>query len=132
MTSAETIDDLFIGFDRDRGRRQRELTNNTNTKGKYHVRNMLKDISSFAEHQEKATYGLGYNLTLTRKKDDSALDNFVVIYDSRIKIDHIPWYVPHYTPFIQQQGILSKRIFRKTLTELRNTERPGSMKEVNN
>ena len=29
---------------------------------------MLKDVFGFAEHQEKATYGLGYKLTLTRKK----------------------------------------------------------------
>ena len=33
---------LSIGFDRDRGRRQRELTNNNTQKGKYHVRIHLK------------------------------------------------------------------------------------------
>ena len=38
ITSARGSDDLSIGFDRDRGRRQRELTNNKNIKGKYHVR----------------------------------------------------------------------------------------------
>ena len=52
-TSARGSDDLSIGFDRDRGRRQQELTNNKNKKGKYHVRIMLKDIFGFAEYQEK-------------------------------------------------------------------------------
>ena len=34
LTSARGCDDLSIGFDRDRGRRQRELTNNKTQKGK--------------------------------------------------------------------------------------------------
>ena len=66
ITSAKDFDDLSIGFDRDRNRRQRKLTNNKNVKGKYHLRIMLKDIFGFAEHHEKVTYGLGYKLTLTR------------------------------------------------------------------
>ena len=37
LTSSKGSDDLSIGFDRDRGRRQRELTNNKTQKGKYHV-----------------------------------------------------------------------------------------------
>ena len=52
-TSARNTDDLSIGFDRDRGRRQRELTNNKNKEGKYHVTIMLKDTFGFAEHQKK-------------------------------------------------------------------------------
>ena len=60
LTSSKDGDDLSIGFDRDRGRRKRELTNNKNIKGKYHTRIYLKDIFGFAEYQEKGTYGLGY------------------------------------------------------------------------
>ena len=59
ITSSRGSDDLSIGFDRDRGRRQRELTKNKFRKGKYHVRIYLKDVFGFAEYQEKATYGLG-------------------------------------------------------------------------
>ena len=51
--SARDSDDSFIGFDRDRKRRQRELTNTKNIKGKYHSRNMLRDIFGFSEHQQK-------------------------------------------------------------------------------
>ena len=56
-TTARDTDDLSIGFDRDRGRRQRELTNNKNIKRKFHVRIYLKDVFGFAEYQEKATCG---------------------------------------------------------------------------
>ena len=36
----------------------------------------------------------------------SFLDKAAGIADARIKVDHIHWYVPHYTPSIQHQGIL--------------------------
>ena len=52
--------------------------------------------------------------------------------DARIKIDHTHWYVPHYRPSIQQQGIISKQILSKTPTELRYIERSVFMKDVNN
>ena len=60
LTSSKGSDDLSIGFDRDRNRRQRELTNNNTQRGKYHIRKHLKDIFGFAEYQDKGTYGLGY------------------------------------------------------------------------
>ena len=65
ITSTKNSDDLSIGFDRSRNRRKNGITLNKSVKGKYHVRIMLKDIFGFAEHQEKATYGLGYEPTLT-------------------------------------------------------------------
>ena len=59
ITSAKSADDLFVRFDRNWNRQRQELTKNKNTKGKYHVWFMLKDVSAFAEHQIKATIGLG-------------------------------------------------------------------------
>ena len=100
IASSKNSDDLSIGFDRSRARRQDEMTDNKNLKGKFHLRIMLRDVFGFAEHQEKATYGLGYKLTLTRNKDDAVIDKACGIADARIKIDHIHWYVPHYTPSI--------------------------------
>ena len=64
---------MSIGFDRDRNRRQRELTKNKTQKGKYHVRIYLKDVFGFAEYREKATYGLGYKLSLTRNTDNGQI-----------------------------------------------------------
>ena len=49
VTSARVCDDFSIGFDRDRNRRQRELTNNKKIKREYDVRIMLNAISGFAE-----------------------------------------------------------------------------------
>ena len=132
ITSSEDSNDLSIGFDYSRNRRRDELARNKTIKGKYHVKIMLKDIFGYAEHQEKATYGLGYKLTLTRNKDDAVIDKASDVADARIKIDHIHWYVPHYTPSIQQQSTLTKQILSKTPTELRYVERSVFKKEVNN
>ena len=60
LTSSRGNENSSTGFEPDRGRRQQELTNDKNIKGKYHVRNMLKEVFGLAEHQEKATYGLGF------------------------------------------------------------------------
>ena len=123
---------MSVGFDRNRGRRQLKLTNNKNIKGKNHLRIMLKDVFRFAELQEKATYGLGYKLTITKNKDEAASDKAVGKSDARIEIDHIHWYVPHYIPTIQKQGILPEQILSKTPTELRYFERSLFLKEVKN
>ena len=85
-------------------------------KDKYHLRMMLKDVCDFVESHEKATYDLGYKLTL--KKDDAVIDKVTGIADARIKLDHILSYVPQYTPSTQQQSILSKQMLGKTPTEL--------------
>ena len=90
---------------------------------------MLKDVFGFAEHQEKATYVLGYKLTLTRNKDDAVIDKSGGVADARIKMDHIHWYVPHYTPSMPQQAIMSKQFFNNTPTELRYVERSVFIKK---
>ena len=131
LTSSKGSDDLSICFDGDRNRRQRELTNNKSQKGKYHVRIYLKDVFGFAEYQEKATYGLGYKLTMTRNNDNAVLNKGNAINNGKVKIDAIEWYVPHYTPSMQQQAILSKQIINKTPTQIQYPERSVFMKEVN-
>ena len=132
ITSSKRSDDLSIGFDRSSARRREEITKNKNLKGKVHLRIMLKDVFGFVEGQEKATYGHGYKLTLTRNKDEAVIDKVAGIADARIKIDHIHWYVPHYTLSMSQQAIMSKQILNKTSTELRYFERSVFMKEMNN
>ena len=122
---------MSIGFERDRNGRQRELTNNKFQKGKYHVGTYLKDVFGFAEYQEKATYGLGYKLTLTRISDDAVLNKGNAINNGKNKINAIAWYVPHYTFSMQQQSILFKQILSKTPTEIEYPERSVFMKEVN-
>ena len=132
ITSVKDGDDLSIDSDRNLNRRKEELALNKNVKCNYHLRIMLMDVFGFAEYQEKATYGLGYKLTLTGNKDDAVIDKAAGSADARIKIDHIHWYVGHYTHCVHQEGILSKKILTKTTTELRYVERSVSLKEVNN
>ena len=131
-TSSKNSDDLSIGFHRSRNTRKNELTLSKNTKGKHHLKILLKDVFGFAECHEKATEGFGYKLTLTRNKDDEVIDTAVGIANARKRIDHMHWYVPHYTPCIQQHSILSNQIIRKIPTELRYIERSVFIKEVNN
>ena len=130
LTSSRDSDDLSIGFDRDRNRRKRELSNNKNIKGKYHTRIYLKDIFGFAEHQEKATNGLGYKLTLTRNSDNAVLNKTNATAIGKIKINSIELYVPHYTASLKEQGLLMKQITDKIPTELQFVERSVFMKEV--
>ena len=131
LTSSRGSDDLSIGFDRDRNRRQRELTTNKSQKGKYHVRIYPKDVFGFAEFQEKGTYGLGYKLTLTGNTDNAVLNKANATINAKIKINAIEGYVPYYTPSMQQQSILSKQILNKSPTQLQYPERSVFMKEVN-
>ena len=94
LTSNKGSDDLSLGFERGSGRRQRECTNNKNVNEKYHVRIMLKDMIGFAEHQEKATFGLEYRLTLTRNSDNAVLNKGNATNNGKIKSKIIDWYTP--------------------------------------
>ena len=107
------------------------MTKNKNVKGKYHVRIYLKDVFGFAEHREKAAYGLGYKLKLTRASDNAVLNKTNATPFGKIKINSIEWYVPHYTASLKEQGILMKQITDKIPTELRYVQRYVFMKEVN-
>ena len=131
LTSSRDSDNFSIGFDRDRIRRKRELTNNKIIKGKYHRRLYLKDIFGFAEHQEKATYGLGYKLTLTKASDNAVLNKTNATANGKFKINSIEWYVPHYTASVKEQTILMNQNVDKIPTELRYVEKSVFMKEVN-
>ena len=131
LTSSKDSDDLSIGFDRDRGRRKNELTNNKTIKGKYHIRIYLKDIFSFVEHQEKATYGLGYKLTLTRNTNNAVLNKDNAVAIGRVKINSLDWYVPHYSPNLEEYTNLMTQNKKNTPTLLHYPERSVFMKEVN-
>ena len=70
ITSAKDTNALSICFDKNRGRRQRELTNNKTQKRNYHLRTYSKNVFGFSDYQLKGTYGLGFKLTLTRINDN--------------------------------------------------------------
>ena len=68
---------------------------------------------------------------MTRNTDNAVLNKDNTINNGKIKINAIEWYVPHYTPSMKQQAILSKQILNKTPTEIKYPERSVFMKEVN-
>ena len=131
ITSTTDTDDLSTGFDRDRDRRQRELTEK-NIKGKYLLRFMLKDIFGFLDHQEKAIFGLDYKLTLTGNTDKAVLNKDNATNKAKIRSSAIEWYVPHYTPSVSKQAKLSEQNLSRTPTELQYVKRSVFMKEVDN
>ena len=131
LTSSKDSDDLCIGFDRNRGRRKNELSNNKNIKGKYHIRIYLKDIFGFAEHQEKGTYGLGYKLTLTRNTDNAVLNKAAATNNAKVKNNSLDWYVPHFSANLQEYTKLMVRIKKNAPTLLHYPEISVFMKEVN-
>ena len=102
LTSSKDSDDLSIGFDRNRGRRKSEVSNNKNIKGKYHIRIYLKDIFGYCEYQEKGTHGLGYKLTLTGITDNAVLNKAAATNNAKVKINSLDWYVPHYSPKLEE------------------------------
>ena len=108
LTSARGCDDLFIGFHLNCTRRQQELSNNKNQKGKYHVSVFLKHIFGYSHDQLKATFGLGIKLTLTRNNDNAVLnkDNATILY--KIKIIAIEWYLTTNSVFHNKLYYLSK------------------------
>ena len=63
LSPSRDSDDLAIGFDRSRDRREGELLANKTQKGKFHLRIYLKDVCGFAEYQETGTFGLSYRST---------------------------------------------------------------------
>ena len=95
LTLSKKSEDLSIGFDRSRDRRRRELTNNKTIKGKYPLRIYLGHFFGFAEHQETATYGVGYKLTLIRNTDNAVLNKDNATNNAKIKINALEWYVTH-------------------------------------
>ena len=133
LTSSKDSDDLSIGFDRNRGRRKNDLSNNKSIKGKHHIRTYLKDIFGFAEHLEKGTYGLGYKLTLTRNTDNAGLNNDNAVGNGRVKINSLDWYVPHYNPNLEEYNKLMNQIKKNspTLLHYPYPQRSVFMKEVN-
>ena len=130
LISSKGSDDLSIGFDRICGRRKNELSNIKSIKGKYHIRIFPKDIFGFAEHQEKGTYGLGYKVTLTRNTDNAVLNKDNAVGKGRVKIISLDWYVPHYSPNIEEYNKLKNQIKKNSPTLLHYPERSVFMKEV--
>ena len=121
LTSNQQTSQLMYGFEKSQATRRQELTTNKTEKGTFFVRINVTDIFGFAD-QEKIAYGLGYSLTLKRNNNDSIIrDNGVDA--AKINIKDISWYIPHYTPSMENQQLVMDQILDKDPTELYYMER---------
>ena len=84
---------------------------------------MLKEFLSFAVHQERGTYGLGYRLTLTRNSDNALLNKGNALNNAKIISNNIDWMLPTFRPNLEQQNIIMNQIVKKMAIELRYIER---------
>ena len=108
LSSSKDSDGLSFGFHRDN--RSGEKGSIKKTKWNNCVLKFLKNGFGFAGHQENATYGLRYKLTLQRSSDNHVL-RYPAKADGAANIalagrvrNNISWYAPHYTPNISQKN----------------------------
>ena len=73
---------------------------------------------------------MGYKLVLARNTDNANLNKANSTNNAKIKINSLEWYVPHYTPSLNEYNILMNQIKNKTPTNLHYPERSLPMKEV--
>ena len=80
---------------------------------------------------EKGTYGLGYKLTMTRKTGNAVLNEADATSNAKVKVNSLDWYVPHYSPNLQEYNKLMSQITEKSPTLLHYPEGFVFMKELN-
>ena len=68
---------------------------------------------------------------MTGGTDNAVLNKGKAVNICKIKNFAIEWYIPHYTPSLDQYRVLMKQIVDKTPTQLRYPDRSVFMKEVN-
>ena len=64
----------------------------------------------FCEHQGNVSYGSGYKSAYKRTTDNAAIKRAAATANRNIPIRVNKWVVPHYTPNITQQRIISEQI----------------------
>ena len=129
LTSNQQTSELLYGFEESQGTRRQELTNNKTEKGTFFVNIMLTDLFGFAD-QEKVIYGLGYTITLKRNNNNDPIIRGNGVDAAKIFIKDIGWYVPHYTPSLENQQIMIDQLLYKDPTELYYMERIVFRKDV--
>ena len=130
LTSNQQTSQLMYGFEESQATRRLELTTNKTEKGTFFVRIKLRDLFGFAD-QEKITYGLGYSLTVKRNNNNDPFFRDNGVDAAKIDIKDISWYIPHYTPSMENQQLVMDQILDKDPTEIFYTERTVFRKDVN-
>ena len=74
---------------------------------------------------------MGYSLTLKRNNSNDPIIRDNDVDAAKIKIKDIFWYIPHYTPSMENQQLVMDQILDKDPTEIFYTERTVFRKDVN-
>ena len=119
------ISDTTIAFNKRRNR----LINDNPEKGTLFLTIPLSEIFGFALHQDKITYGLGFSLTLKRASNDNAIYR-TIGHAGKIIIKDIALNVPHYTPSLENQLLVTEHVNSSSLTNMSYIERVMSTKSV--
>ena len=94
----------------------------------------FKNVFDFAEHQKNyLPYGLRYKLSLTRNNSIDVLKIAAApaVADAKIEISGKDWFVPHYTPSIEQKAILCEQILSKIPKQRQYVTKTSFIKVVN-
>ena len=112
LTSGQQTSELMYGFEESQAIRRLQLTTNKTEKGTFFVNIKLTDLLGFAD-QEEVTYGLGYTLTLKRNNNNDPIIRTAGVDAAKIVIKGIGWYIPHYTPSLENQQITMDQFLNK-------------------
>ena len=74
---------------------------------------------------------MGCNLSLKRNNNNDAIIRTAAADEAKIVIRDIGWYIPHFTPSLENQQIIMDQLLNKDPTELFYTERTVFRKDVN-
>ena len=74
---------------------------------------------------------MGYTLNLKRNKNNDVIIRNNAVDAAKVVIKDIGWYIPHYTPSLENQQIVMDQLLNKDPTELYYTERIVYRKDVN-
>ena len=68
---------------------------------------------------------------MTRNTDNAVLNKDNAVANGRAKINSFDWYIPHYSPNLEESNKLMNQIKKNSPTPLHYPERSVFMKEVN-
>ena len=74
---------------------------------------------------------MGYKITTSTNTDNAVVNKGNAVTNAKIKVNSLEWYVPHYTPSLEEYKKLMNQIRNKTPTNLHYPERSVFKKEVN-
>ena len=67
---------------------------------------------------------------MTRNTDNAVLNKAAATNNAKVKVNSLDWYIPHYSPNLEEYNKLMQQIKKSTPTLLQYPERSVFMKEV--